>query len=148
MKIQSGVCGAVSYLNRHMVNTGYSICQGIVYKKIKESQFTSIYYGSVKKYLMRAISDLELANVIVPHLSTIENLLSDPDCRIIKPLKINHNLIEVLPAGTCFRISSKRFVKIKTMPEKVSPRAFVRYIFDKDQVPHPLPFVQGKFSNI
>jgi len=60
---------------------------------------------------MHAIGGLELTNIIVPHFSTVESLLSNPACRLIKPLKINYNLIEVLPAGTCFRISQKAICK-------------------------------------
>jgi len=131
-----------------MAKNGFSISQGNVYKKIPESKFTSIYCCSMNNYLMHAIGDLELANIIVPHLSTIESLLSNPACRLIKPLKINYNLIEVLPAGTCFRISQKQFAKASKIPENVTPRAFVKYTYQKNQVPYPKHFIQGKFFAI
>ena len=91
---------------------------------------------------------MEVANAITPNMNTIMKLLSNPTCRIIIPIKINYNLIEVLPKGTCFQISTKSFVKFQTIPENVTPRAFVKYTFNKNRIPYPRPFVQGKFCSI
>jgi len=94
---------------------------------------------------MNSLADAELANVLVPHISAIENLLSNPSCRLIKPIVIDHNLIEVLPPNTCFKISLKKFIQIEEMPLNTSPRAFVRYTYQEDRVPYPKPFVEGKY---
>ena len=71
------------------------------------------------------------------------NLLSKSACRIIAPLKINLNYIEVQPFGTCFDIENKRFVIDPDVLKEASPRAFVKYRYSKEKVPNPTYFIEG-----
>ena len=87
---------------------------------------------------------MEVANAVADRTEKISALLSNSSCRLIKPIEIDFNLIEVLPKGTCFHIAGKRFVLHEKLKPGVSPRAFVRYVYEPDRVPYPLPFVQGK----
>jgi len=144
-KPQNSICAAIDVLKRYMERKDFSISNGKIFKRIKESRYTSTYCCSVKDFLMNSLADAELANVLVPHISAIENLLSNPSCRLIKPIVIDHNLIEVLPPNTCFKISLKKFIQIEEMPLNTSPRAFVRYTYQEDRVPYPKPFVEGKY---
>jgi len=60
------------------------------------------------------------------------------------PIKVDTNIIEVLPAGTVFRIAGKRFQTLESFPTGFTPRAFVRYHYFSDRVPFPAPFISGK----
>ena len=74
----------------------------------------------------------------------LTSLLSQPACRLIEPIKLDFNFIEVSD-GYCFDIQRKKFIRSpKTM--KGSPRAYVRY--DCKKKPHPAPFIEGIKYNI
>ena len=122
----------------------YALCDGKIFKKAPDSQFSFVYCCGVGDFLMRSLANAEIANVLVSHIKPITSLLSHPSCRLIKPIKIMFNTIECLPPGTLFVISEKKFVKCKDFPVGCTPRTFVRYTYHKDQVPYPAPFVQGK----
>lgn len=125
-----------------MKGKGYSICGGSIFKKLEDSTFTSVYASNVKTFLLRSLANDEIANCLSTHINQVTALLSNPACRLITPLEIDFNLIEVLPKGTCFNISSKRFERHDVLQK--SPRAFVKYTFDEAAVPYPKPFVEGK----
>lgn len=132
---------AVDALRRFMERRQFSFCNGAVYKKIPEAKYTYVYFGSVHTFLMQSLGNKELANEIVTHVSTLSQLLSQPSCRLVEPMKIDYNIIEVLPSGTCFNIEMKSFSV--DPPIFGSPRAFVRYTFDENKVPYPKIFVEG-----
>ena len=76
--------------------------------------------------------------------------LSNRKCSIVKQMQTDHNLIEVLPTGTCFDIEEKRFVCDplgESDIEKITPRAFVRYTIThtvkKGVIPHSKIFIDG-----
>ena len=106
---------------------GYSLCNGQVFVKIKDSVHTSVYCCSAGDFIHRTLKNAEVANAVACRTEQVIKLLSNPSCRMIDPLKIDFNLIEVLPAGTCFHIAGKRFVKYDKLT--VSPRAFVKYTY-------------------
>ena len=85
---------------------------------------------------------MEIADVIACHISQITALLSEPACRIIKPIVIDFNFIEVKPAGCCFNIAEKKF-QLNPKDLHGYPRAFVLYEYN-GEVPYPKPFVEGK----
>ena len=128
-----------------MIKNRYALYEGSIYKKAPDSAFTYVFCCSVRKFLLRSLSNVEIANALVHYQNQVTTLLSDPSCRLIKPLIIDYNLIEVLPSKTCFHIARKEFVVHKSMRKGVSPRAFVRYRYKEDRVPYPKPFVQGMY---
>ena len=117
----------------------------MVYKKVPESKYTSIMCCTVKDFLMASLENVEIADAITPHIATITYLLSEPRCAIVTQIKIDYNLIEVLPAGYCFHIGGKFFKHHENMSADWTPRAFVKYTFMEDRTPYPGPFVQGLF---
>ena len=105
------VCKAVDSIQRLMKEKGYSLSGGNVFKKVEDSSFTSVYASDVRTFLLRSLANDEIANSLVCHINQVTSLLSSPACRLIRPLEIDYNLIEVLPKGVCFHIAGKRFVK-------------------------------------
>ena len=131
-----------------MIKRNYALCNGMVYKKAPEATHTFVYCSSVKDFLLFSLSNSEVANVLTPYITTVTSLLSNPACRLIKPITINYNLIEVLPPGTCFHIVSKSFRHHNSIYSGITPIPFVMYTYVDGKVPYPLPFVTGMFSNI
>ena len=72
-----------------------NILLGRVYKKIPEATYTYIYCTSVKDYLLNLLGNVEVADLIAPHVTQLTTLLSEPACRLIKPIEIDYNFIEV-----------------------------------------------------
>ncbi|XP_066928609.1 uncharacterized protein [Clytia hemisphaerica] len=93
------ICIAVDHIERHMRKKNYAISQGKIYKKAPDSQFTYVYCITVPKYLKKLLGIAKIANKLASHITAVSNLLSDPDCGLIKPIKILYNIIEVLPEG-------------------------------------------------
>jgi len=127
-----------------MKKNNFAICRGRMYKKNPSSQFTFALYSSVKEFLLKSLRDPEVADVLTPHIGSITALLSEPACGLLTPLKIDYDVIEVKPEGFCFHISEKKFLHHDKMTEGFTPRAFVPYNYIENQVPYPLPFIQGK----
>ena len=120
----------------------YGLHKGCVYRKIKEWKYTYIYCSDVKKYLMNFWGNNEVADVVTPYVTKLIGLLSEPSCRLIQPIKIVYNFIEVKD-GFCFDIARKKFVRHpKTL--KGSPRPYVRYTYDLNKKPNLEPFIEGK----
>ena len=141
-KANSKFMQAVDVIKRVMNDGNYGICNGSVHKKVPESMYTYVHCASVEDYLMSLLGNVEVADVLIPHIGQLTNFLSKPSCALIKPIKIDLNFIEVLPEGTCFDIEKKVFV---VQPENLngSPRAFVKYMYDEEKVPNPVKFIEG-----
>ena len=127
-----------------MKKRDYAICCGKIYKKAPDSQFSFVYCMTVRTFLKKTLAVPEIANALTSHITAVGNLLSDPACGLMKPIRILYNIIEVLPERMIFLINEKRFYKIRQFPEGCTPRTFVRYTYNKDRVPYPAPFVQGR----
>ena len=85
----------------------FDILLGCVYKKIPEATYTYFYITSVKDYLLNLLENAEVADLIAPHVTQLATLLSEPACRLIKP------------------IETKRFIT-KSRTLKGSPPPFIR----------------------
>lgn len=126
-----------------MVKKHYRLYEGTIYKKAPDAKFTFVYCCTVKDFLMKALGNPDISEVLASNMHQITQLLSDPSCRLIKPIKIVYNLIEVLPSGVVFNIKKKSFCRHRNFVKDSSPRAFVKYEFNKSYVPYPMPFIQG-----
>lgn len=126
-----------------MKERGYALCDGMVYKKPDDAMFTYVKCCSVRDFLMRSLANPEIADLLAHQIDKVSGMLSDPSCGLIKPIKRLHNVIECLPPRTCFLIAEKKFVRMKRFIGSATPRAFVRYEYNKNVVPYPRPFVQG-----
>ena len=130
-----------------MVERNLGIHDGNVYKKIPRSKYTYIFCSGVEDFLLNLLSNMTLADVIAPLLGQLTNIMSKKQSKIIQPIKIDYNYIEVLPEGVCFNIAKKQFVKD---PEDLngSPRAFVLYNYKENVIPYPSSLLKVTFSLI
>ena len=69
------------------------------------------------------------------------NLLSEPACRLLEPINIDFDFVEVSD-GFWFDMEGKNLIKNQKRL-KGSPRAFVRYTYDEDKITNPKPFIDG-----
>lgn len=92
-----------------MTQNEYGLFDGSVYKKAPQAKFTYVFCSSVHDFVHYLLGCPEIADQIVAQVTPIINLLSVSSCRIIKPLIVDYNFIEVAPYGTCFNISEKCF---------------------------------------
>ena len=88
----------------------FDILLGRVYKEIPEATNTYIYCTSVKDYLLNLLGNVEVADLIAPHVTQLTRLLSEPAWRLIRPIEIDYNFIEV-EDQYLFDIAGKRFIK-------------------------------------
>ena len=121
----------------------FDILLGRVYKKIPEATYTYIYCTSVKDYLLNLLGNVEVADLIASHVTQLTTLLSEPACRLIKPIEIDYNFIEV-EDQYLFDITGERFIK-ESGSLKGSPRAFIRYEYSESKKPNLVPFIEGKY---
>ena len=89
-----------------MKKINYALYDGSVYRKPDESKYS--YYVHCSD-VHHNLGNAEVADDIVSHVSPIISLLSVKSCRLIEPMKVDYNFIEVLPFGTCFSIRGKCF---------------------------------------
>ena len=121
----------------------FDILLGRVYKKIPEATYTYIYCTSVKDYLLNLLGNVEVADLIASHVTQLTKLLSEPACRLIKPIEIDYNFIQVKDQYL-FDIAGERFIK-ESGSLKRSPRAFIRYEYSESKKSNPAPFIEGKY---
>ena len=107
MKPTLKVLQAADLIRRVMKSTNFGLHDGCVYKKLDECEYTYIYCTTVKKYLLNLLGNYEIADVITPHISYLNGLLSDSACRLIEPIKIDYSFIEVRD-GYCFDIENEK----------------------------------------
>ena len=73
-------------------------------------------------------------------MKKVIEILGDPDCKVIRPIFIDYNLIEV-DAGYCWSVKDRHFLENPIPDEKigmVTPHAFSRY--DSQKGPEPKYF--------
>ena len=104
-----------------MKSNNYGLHDGFIYKKLEECEYTYIYCASVKNYLLNLLGSFE---IITPHITQLISLLSEPACRLLEPIKIDYNFIEVWDVF-CFDIEGKNFIRNPKRLEG-SPRAYAR----------------------
>ena len=78
----------------------------------------------MKDYLLNLLGNVKVADLIASHVTQLTTLLPEPACRLIKPIKIDYNFIEV-EDQYLFDIAGNRFIK-ESRSLKGSLRAFIR----------------------
>ena len=130
-----------------MKSGNYGLHDGCIYKKLKECEYTYIYCTSVKNYLLNLLRNFKIADINkTPHITQITSLFSEPACRLLEPIKIYFNFIEVCD-GFRFDIEEKKFIR-NPKRLKGSPRVYVRYTYHEDKIPNPKPFIDEKRKKI
>ena len=79
-------------------------------KKIPEATYTYIYCASVKDCILNLFGNVEVADLIALHVTQLTTLLSEPSGRLIKPIEIDYNFIQV-EDKYLFDIAGKGFIK-------------------------------------
>jgi hypothetical protein len=110
VKSSSRLMQAVDTVQRFMREFNYAFFDSCVYRKPPEAKYTYVFTCTVSEFIHFILGNREVAESISSHTSTLISLLSNPACRLIKPIDIDYNFIEVLPAGTLFDIAGKCFV--------------------------------------
>ena len=100
---------AVDVVRRYMEEMNFGLFDGSVYNKPAHSKYTYVFTSDVHTFIHHILGNAEVANAIISYVSPIINLLSQKSCRLIKPILMDYNFIEVLPMGTCFDIRNKCF---------------------------------------
>ena len=108
---------------------GYALYGGKVYKKCDKAKYTYSYKCEVEAYVNGlAANELFKARLLKDMKRVIENL-ANPFCEVIRPLRVDYNLIEVND-GRCWSIKERHFldnaIKDKDISH-VTPRAFTTY---------------------
>lgn len=123
-----------------MVKTGYGLYNGAVYKRVPEATVTYVYNSTVKNFLLDIMDDVEMADCVTNHFTQLRSLLSESSCRLIKPIQLDFNFVEV-NHGYFFNIQEKKF-EINPATLKGSPRTFISYDYT-GKTPFPKYFVDG-----
>lgn len=126
-----------------MKDHNFAIHDGNMYRKVPEGKFTYTYASTVEDFIMTIINNPVVADICTPVSGQLIGLLSKPACRLIQPIPIDFNFIEV-ENEYCFDIEKKQFIK-NPLDLKGSPRSFVRYTYnDQHEVPKPKKFIEGQ----
>ena len=115
----------------------YALFRGKMYKKVPLAKYTFAYKCEVRVFINSLAANEFFKARLLKDMRKIIDILSDPDCEVIRPISIDYNLIEV-DGGHCWSIKGRRFVNDPIADEKmgvISPRAFTRY--DPDKEPDP-----------
>ena len=95
---------AVDVVRRFMDKFSVVLYDGCTYRKPPGAVHTYMYSGTVHDFIHTILGNAEVAEAIAAHTATLIGLLSVPACHLIKPITVDYNFIEVLPAGTPFDI--------------------------------------------
>ena len=138
----SGVLGGIEKLANTMKVLGHALYKGDLYGIPPGTRYTYVYMMDIDTYLHKMMANDKLREYLVKHGDRIATLLKHPACQLIEQIEFDFDLIEVmLPCGTCFRISERKFVHEPISDDdvgKVSPRMYVLY--DSSTPPNPKYF--------
>ena len=118
-----------------MKKLGYALYGGKVYKKCDKAKYTYLYKCKVEAYV-NGLAANELFNArLLKDMKRVIEILANPFCEVIRPLRVDYNLIEVND-GRCWSIKERRFLDnaIKDIGH-VTPRAFSTYDAMKEVEP-------------
>ena len=118
----------------------YALFGGKMYKKVPSAKYTFSYKCEVCVFINSLAANEFFKAPLLKDMRKIIDILSDPDCEVIRLISIDYNLIEV-DGGHGWSIKERRFVNNPIADEKmgvISPRTFTRY--DPDKEPDPKYF--------
>ena len=91
----------------------------------------------MKGYLLNLLGNIEVVDLIAPHVTQLSPLLSEPACRLIKPLKVDFSFIEV-EEQYLFNIAVKPCLKESESLEKSLHLFVINTLNLKNQILHHL----------
>ena len=131
-------------IERAMAKLGYALHSGEIFKRVKNSEYTYQHCCSVKKFLSLLGSNDQFKDTIIKHkiMNKLIEILGDRECKFMKQLRLNYDLIEV-NGGWCFSISQRKFVLHPIQGTEIgneSPRVYIKY--EHTKTPDPGYFKQ------
>ena len=87
----------------------YALFRGKMYKKVPSAKYTFAYKCEVRVFINSLAANEFFKARLLKDMRKIIDILSDPDCEVIRPISIDYNLIEV-DGGHCWSIKERRFV--------------------------------------
>lgn len=118
----------------------YALFRGKMDKKLPTALYTYADECAVRAFVNSLAANQCFKARLLKDMKKIIDILSDPDCEVIRPISIDYNLIEV-NGGHCWSIKERRFAEDPIPHEKigtVSPGAFAKY--DPNTEPEPTYF--------
>ena len=100
---------AVDVVRLFMDKCSVALYDGCTCRKPPGAVHTYMYSGTVHDFIHTILGNAEVAEAIAAQTATLIGLLSVPACHLIKPITVDYNFIEVLPAGTLFDIERMTF---------------------------------------
>ena len=88
----------------------YALFRGKIYKKVPMAMYTYAYKCEVRVFIDSLAANEFFKARVLKDMRKIIDILSDPDCEVLRPISIDYNLIEV-NGGHCWSIKERRFVK-------------------------------------
>ena len=64
------------------------------------------------QFVHAALSNHKMADLMASQVNHVASIFSNKGCQMIRQMKIDYNLIEVKPFGTCFSIKESDLLKI------------------------------------
>lgn len=123
-----------------MKSLGYALYNGKVYKKCEKAKYTYTYKCDVVAFVHGLAGNELFKGRLLKDMKKVIDTLANPYCEVIRPLRVDYNLIEV-SNGQCWSLKERRFVE-NAIDEKeighVTPRAFSP--FDVNKEPEPKYF--------
>ena len=108
-----------------------------MYKKCDKAKYTYSYKCEVETYVNGLAANELFKARLLKYMKRVIEILANPFCEVIRPLRVDHNLIEVND-GRCWSIKERRFlddaIKDKDIGH-VTPRAFLTYDAAKEVEP-------------
>ena len=88
----------------------YALFRGKIYKKVPMAMYTYAYKCEIRVFIESLAANEFFKARLLKDTRKIIDILSDPDCEVVRPISIDYNLIEV-NGGHCWSIKRKALCK-------------------------------------
>lgn len=125
-----------------MKKLSFGLYRGKVYKKVNTATYTFTYKCDPREFVNSLATNEFYKPRLLGNMRRIIDLMSDPYCEVMAPLRIDYDLVEV-NNGMIWSIKERKFLPCPIPTDKighVSPRAFCDY--DHEKEPDPKYFKQ------
>ncbi|KAJ7378907.1 hypothetical protein OS493_019601 [Desmophyllum pertusum] len=102
--------GLINDISIVMKRLDYALYRGTIYKKCDGASYTYSYKCDVKVFVNSLAANESFKARLIKEMKRIIDLLSDPDCEVIRPIMVDYNLIEV-NGGYCWSVEKRQFLR-------------------------------------
>ena len=120
-----------------MKKLGYALYGGKVYKKCERAKYSYWYKCEMEAFINSLAANETFKDRLLKDMRKVSEIFSNPHCKVIRPLCVDYNLIEVND-GQSWSIMDRHFVDNATADKDIghiTPRAFSKYDPTKDSDP-------------